>query len=182
MEAAGSSRQWQPLAPRTTVSQDLSFHDPNCPLSGILPNSIPAFEDGNTRKINNRQLGGGYSTGKAKEGPAILEGEPPSRSFISLIIAESLEGAKLDYGEDYGLSCNACKQRFRRPSLNQPLDKKASTIVLNTQRLKKQSTLSPHEILGSGRSDPFLTFPVEKPSTFLNQLMDFGKSIRYTVV
>lgn len=42
--------------------------------------------------------------------------------------------------------------------------------------------LSPHEILGSGRSDPFSTFSVEKPRALLNELMDFGKSIRSRIL
>jgi hypothetical protein len=74
-EAMGSSRQWQPLAPRTIVSQDLSLHDPNCLLSGTLPNAIPAIVDGDTSQATNHLLGGGLSTGKVKQGSAIPECE-----------------------------------------------------------------------------------------------------------
>jgi hypothetical protein len=44
------------------------------------------------------------------------------------------------------------------------------------QGLKKQPKLGLLEILGSGRSDPFSTYPIEDLSDSLHELMDFDMS------
>jgi hypothetical protein len=44
------------------------------------------------------------------------------------------------------------------------------------QGLKKQPKLGLLEILGSGRSDPFSTYPIEDLSDSLHELMDFDVS------
>jgi hypothetical protein len=44
------------------------------------------------------------------------------------------------------------------------------------QGLKKQPKLGLLEILGSGRSDPFSTYPIENLSDSLHELMDFDMS------
>jgi hypothetical protein len=46
---------------------------------------------------------------------------------------------------------------------------------MKRQGFEGELKLSPLEILGAGRVDPFLSYPVEKPESSLHELMDFGK-------
>ncbi|KAE9373670.1 hypothetical protein N431DRAFT_465948 [Stipitochalara longipes BDJ] len=77
------------------------------------------------------------------------------------------EPTELDCPQDLGLYCKACHAQLDTTAPN------TGTVVLKKQRLMQQSKLSPLEILGSGRSDPFSTYPVENPNGSLHQLMDF---------
>jgi len=84
--------------------------------------------------------------------------------------ALELHAQQGDTGSCHNTCSDSCAKRCSRiGQALQPMDTRAWR--------KHALNQSPVELLGSGRIDPFLSYPVEKPDRALHGLMDFCKSL-----
>ena len=72
--------------------------------------------------------------------------------------------------------CEACIGHGNTLKCNHRAKEKSQNMILEKHRLQKLLGPSPLEILGAGRVDPFLTYPIENPDSSLPELMDYGES------
>jgi hypothetical protein len=110
----------------------------------------------------------------------ILDDEPNATDDTSaeeseLIAISSSKTTKFHrYGYGAPASSKTCSQQLKSRNLGQRLQKEGGSLSMR-RGPQGQMTLSPLEILGAGRVDPFWSYPVEKPESSLHELMDFGK-------
>jgi len=80
--------------------------------------------------------------------------------------------------EEFGSSEHLCPYCVEGKCLLRRLKQQNDDMSMVTARTRRKHVLnfSPLELLGSGRTDPFLSYPVEKPDRALHELMDFCKS------
>ena len=74
-------------------------------------------------------------------------------------------------------SCKTCSGTLKSRKLGQRAQRRSGSVLIRRRGFDGQLKLSPLELLGAGRVDPFWSYPVENADNSLHELMDFGKLV-----
>jgi hypothetical protein len=104
-------------------------------------------------------------------------GQPVAlKSFPELRDTDDSESNEPNTEGDLGSYCKTCRAQLHSPiGLTKQAQANDRRMIMTRRVWRTPLELSPVEILGAGRVDPFLTYPVEKPDHSLHELMDLGK-------
>jgi hypothetical protein len=164
-------RKWALLASRDPdhFASELALHHEDCP-SALSEQTWLASSDPDPLA---------YSKGLPFEDdptiPEVIGVNPPSamKAFPELRDTDDLVLNEPNIEGDLGYYCKSCGAQLHSPiGLTTRVHANGGRMIKTGQVWK----LSPVEILGAGRVDPFLSYPVEKPDRYLHELIDLGKS------